>query len=396
LNTVTVTLFSRIGDDVAGEFYRQDLAKEGADLDLSEVQVVPGASTSVSSILVDANGERLVVPHNDLKLDTTNSLCAVHDAIDRHLKTGEVVSCLTDVRWPDGAAVLLQASAAHGLLAMLDADVAPSGVLRRLAPLATHVAFSEDGLRIFVDEPPGQDTDQERNGDEICAAKLTRQRLLQALARLPDAKLVGVTLGARGFLWWERPQADMTLADMTVDTMGGGALKPTETVTLWQIVAPAVKVVDTLGAGDVFHAALTVALSCCENMALPQAGTVRSGHTRAAERQHEEGGGARLQPENSPRRVAPASPAPAPAPLAAPPPAVPAVPAAVPAAAAAVRFACAAAALKCARAGGRLGAPHLAEVEHALLDYAPTSMPTKGLVQFEERLSVSHKSHRLR
>ena len=42
LNTVTVTLFSRIGDDVAGEFYRQDLAKEGADLDLSEVQVVPG------------------------------------------------------------------------------------------------------------------------------------------------------------------------------------------------------------------------------------------------------------------------------------------------------------------------------------------------------------------
>jgi sulfofructose kinase len=327
----SVVIFSRVGDDGAGEFYRKDLDQEGARLDLSRVQIVAGASTSVSSILVDNQGERLVVPYNDPKLDSAEALCAVQAEIDRFLAEGDVISCLVDVRWPDGAEILLRATVAHGLLAMLDADVASAGIIRRLAPLATHVIFSEDGLRIFVGEAAVQLLPGEDPGDPAEQRdRLTRQLLAKACSQLPDAQMVGVTLGARGFLWWAEGES---LGDLPGANCGDSKTERGDKAlpTFWQMAAPSVHAIDTLGAGDVFHAALAVALS---GAAASTTGTAEGGCVFQGEQAV--GGDATKEREGTHSQQPPS--------------------------AAAACFACTAAALKCTRAGGRLGAPYRREV----------------------------------
>lgn len=99
---------------------------------------------------------------------------------------------------------------------MLDADIAQREFLQELAAAASHPVFSESGLEILAE------------GDTI-------ERRLEAVSRLVSGTM-GVTLGPRGSLWW----LDGRIA---------------------HIPAPAIKAVDTLGAGDVFHGAFALALA---------------------------------------------------------------------------------------------------------------------------------------
>ena len=224
-----VTLLSRVGSDAAGQAYLAHMALE-ADLDTGHVVKIRGAKTSISSILVDAMGERLVVPYNDPRLADVDAARVVAGA----LRAGLPSASLVDVRWPEGAEQLLHQLAVRGCrMRMLDADVAPVEVLRRLAPLATHVIFSEPGLALFTNglaemgTPAGGPTQPTASS-----------RLAQAQRALPNAAMVGVTLGAEGFVWVEV-----------------GAQQQQ------RVVAPTVDAEDTLGAGDVFHAALVVGLT---------------------------------------------------------------------------------------------------------------------------------------
>ena len=84
---------------------------------------VKQAQTSVSTVLIDSAGERLVVPFNDPQLQYLN-------LADADLTLGEhVAACLVDVRWPDGAAQLLEQANQRGVLGMIDADVAEKAIL---------------------------------------------------------------------------------------------------------------------------------------------------------------------------------------------------------------------------------------------------------------------------
>ncbi len=211
-----VEYWTRVGDDDTGRRIIADLSAAG--LDLTRVRQVPGGRSTLCTILVDDAGGRLVVPYYDPDLDPDPGWLPV-DEIKR------CDALLVDARWTAGAARVLETARDAGVPAVFDADISPAGVLETLAPLASHVVFSEPALGAFT------------NHADVDSA------LRAATARLPG--FVGVTLGARGFRWLENGK-------------------------LHAVPAPEVAVVDTLSAGDVFHGAFTLALA--EKMTIADAG----------------------------------------------------------------------------------------------------------------------------
>ena len=201
-----VRLLSRVGDDAAAAFLRERLAAEGVDH--GGVATVAGAATSVSAVIVDAQGERQIYSHRGDAIERA-------PALDLALLAGSRV-VLVDPRWVGGAEAALRWARQHEVLSVLDADVAPRSDLERLVPLADWAAFSEAGLECWA---PG-----------VERALALRRAVAQG------ARHALVTLGAQGSL----------------RTEGMGIVHgPT----------PVVRPRDTTAAGDVFHGALAVALA---------------------------------------------------------------------------------------------------------------------------------------
>jgi sulfofructose kinase len=205
-------LWMRQGDDAQGREATAALASEG--LDVRHVRVVKGAATSHATVIVDARGERLVVPFHDPKVD------ASPDWLPLGL-LNDVDFVLADVRWPEGAAATFRAARDHGLRTMLDADVAPPQVLQALLPLCTHAVFSDAGLAAYT------------------GLQDVEAGLRAVVSQHADVGWhhVGASCGAHGYVW--------------LDAREG----------LQRVLAPRVDVVDTLAAGDVFHGAFALALA---------------------------------------------------------------------------------------------------------------------------------------
>jgi sulfofructose kinase len=200
-------VWARTGDDSNGEGIRRDLGAEGIDVD--GIRAVPCARSSHAAVLVDGDGQRLVVPFHDDALDPSVEwlpLAAVEGV--------DFVHC--DPRWPEGARVALLEARRLGIPGMLDGDVAPLDVLRQLVPLATHAVFSDAGLRTYTG----------------CADVAEGLRHVAA----EHSGHIGATCGAEGYIWLEQGR-------------------------LHCVAAPSVVVVDTLAAGDVFHGAFALALA---------------------------------------------------------------------------------------------------------------------------------------
>lgn len=202
-----VQFWGRAGDDLAGRAMADELRTLGVDV--QGLRLFDGARSSVSGIVVDAQGERSIVNFRGAALPDDPSwlpLAAIAQAD----------AVLGDVRWPAGVAAAFGAARACGLPTVLDGDVADAAVFDALLPLTDHAVFSEPGLAAY-------------------AAGLTDEeaRLRHALAR--GCRLAAVTQGERGLLW----------------TDGG---------PLHQQRALSVDAVDTTGAGDVFHGAFALAL----------------------------------------------------------------------------------------------------------------------------------------
>jgi sulfofructose kinase len=201
-----VKLLGRVGDDASGDFVRQAVQNGGVH---TLLETVPHSYTSVSSVVVDARGERQIFNHRGDALDKAH-------ALDVHQLLG-ARAVLADPRWCPGALAALQWAKAHQVLSMLDADVAPQADLRLLVPAAQWAVFSEPGLACYAP-----------------AAASPADGLASALAA--GAQVAMVTLGERGVLW----------------SHGQG---------MHSMPGFQVNAVDTTGAGDVFHAALALALS---------------------------------------------------------------------------------------------------------------------------------------
>ena len=136
-----------------GDRILADLVREGVDVDA--VRRVPGCASPSAAILIADDGERLLCTYNDPRLGPDPSWLP----LDRVASFDAV---LTDVRWPEGAAAVLDAARRAGKLAVFDGDVGPVDALLDLARRATHVAFSELGLERG---PPGPTSPA-----KVCAA----------------------------------------------------------------------------------------------------------------------------------------------------------------------------------------------------------------------------------
>ncbi len=213
-----VFLWANAGDDAVSDLLLAGIAAERVDC--SFVRRVQGARSALASVLVDAHGERIIVPFYDPKAQADPEVLPIAD-----LSSFDAV--LVDVRWPGAAALALTAARSAGRPAILDADTAPVEVLERLLPLASHIVASETAARI------------------VCGQAFDPETACADLASRTDA-FVAVTGGAAGSWWHDR---------------SAGCVR--------HIAAPKIKAVDTLAAGDVFHGAFAVGLA--EAMPIEQA-----------------------------------------------------------------------------------------------------------------------------
>jgi sulfofructose kinase len=182
------------------------LARDGVDL--SGLAVIAGARTVRAAVIVDRSGERsIIVDRKGLPSDAS------------HLPADDLAGTavlLADSRWPEGSELALKRARDAGIPRVLDADGGNSEMLGRLAGLADHVVFSDEGLTDLV------------GAGEIEA------RLQRAAQRVQG--VVAVTCGGAGSLWW----------------IGG---------KISRVEAFRVEARDTTGCGDVFHGAYALGLA---------------------------------------------------------------------------------------------------------------------------------------
>lgn len=194
-------LAARTGDDVIGKLIIDEL--ELARVDCSMVQRTPNARSSFSSVLVDSSGERQIVNFRGRGLSDNADM----------LRQVTVDAVLADTRWVRGTVAAMQRAKELGVPGVLDAE-AP--IASETMAYASHVAFSRQGLLDFTG-----DTD-------------LRSALLSVSTQCPA--WMCVTDGENGVLYLHNKEIRHEPV-MTVD------------------------VVDTLGAGDVWHGAFTYSLA---------------------------------------------------------------------------------------------------------------------------------------
>lgn len=198
--------WGRAGDDPEGRLMRESLAGEGVDV--SHFRLFPGARSSISGVIVEQSGERHIANFRGEGLPETADWLP----LELIRSAGAV---LADPRWVQGAVAAFEAARRHGAATVLDADVAEKEVFEALLPLTDHAIFSAPALTAFA-------------GENNAAA-------LERVSSFGCA-VAAVTRGAEGVLW---------------RTTGAIEERP----------AFPVPVVDTNGAGDVFHGAYALAIA---------------------------------------------------------------------------------------------------------------------------------------
>ena len=201
-----VDFIGRVGDDDTGSSLLAEL--ESLGVNTRYTRRYAGAKSSQSAVIVDVKGERIIVnyPSPDL----------LHDAdwlneID--FSQWDVV--LADVRWHEGAKRAFTLARRAGGMTVLDGDVTPQDI-SELVALSDHAAFSEPGLTRLT-------------GIQDTVSALKKSQML-------TNGHVYVTRGGEGCDWLD------------------------DNVFRHQPGFP-VEVVDTTGAGDVFHGALAFSLA---------------------------------------------------------------------------------------------------------------------------------------
>jgi sulfofructose kinase len=202
-------LVARLGDDAVGDAIIREL--DGYGVDSALVHRFQGCASSLSSILIDEKGERLIVSYFDPKIS--------HEPDWLPEIPAGVGAVLADAHWPAGDVELFRRAAAAGIPTILDADMPTCAP--ELIRASSVAAFSAPGL-------------------EAATGLSGITEGLQAAAGFGGGVMLA-TDGAAGVTWLQSGQ-------------------------LRHRPAHPVAVVDTLGAGDVFHGALALALAEGQSM----------------------------------------------------------------------------------------------------------------------------------
>lgn len=185
---------------------------QAVGVDVRNLRRFAGLYSSTSAILIDARGERLIVSYRGTALEAPADWLPLDEV-------GSAGALLADVRWPQGAIAALRAARRAGIPSVIDADTAEFSTLQALAGEAEYAVFSEHGLACFA-------------GAGDIEGGLRRSLAL-------GARFAAMTQGERGVFW--------------IEAGANGGLR--------HLPAFEVPVVDTLAAGDVFHAAFALELA---------------------------------------------------------------------------------------------------------------------------------------
>lgn len=202
----TVDFIGRVGDDDTGKRLLAEL--ESLGVNTRYTRVYKGARSSQSAVLVDASGERIIANYPSPDLPADASWLAEIDF-------SQWDAVLADVRWHNGAKLAFTLARQQGIPAVLDGDVTPQDIAELVA-LSDHAAFSAPGLTRLT------------GTEDIHLSLKNAQTLTNGR--------VYVTQGSQGCYWLENQQ-------------------------LQHQPGFSVDVVDTTGAGDVFHGALALAIA---------------------------------------------------------------------------------------------------------------------------------------
>ncbi|CAN5355252.1 sugar kinase [soil metagenome] len=212
-----VLLTGPIGGALAASnaIIQEQIGSEG--IDTTGLLVVDDAVTPISSVMIDPSGERTIITFRDPKLWTvslppSDILLADCDAI------------LIESRCAEFGTEVCAEAKRRGIPVVIDGDRIMS-MREGLLQVASHIIFSAEALHATAGE-----------SDDVTA--------LRKLAQVTPAFL-GVTSGARGVEWLDKNGEPKHMAAFPVHT------------------------VDTLGAGDTFHGAFT--LAAAEGQPLEQA-----------------------------------------------------------------------------------------------------------------------------
>lgn len=192
-------------DNVSNQLMAE-MAREG--IDTAGVVRVAGATAPVSGIMVDAAGERMIVTHRDKRIETAR-------IADPEGLVANVSLLLADNRFPELVRPVCEAAQRRGIPIVLDAD-RPTVENDPLFAIPTHVIFSGECLRATT------------GLDDLSAGLLRMASRTRAFLAVSD--------GAA-----------------PVRYLAGGVVC---TMPVFNIEA-----VDTLAAGDVFHAGTALGLA---------------------------------------------------------------------------------------------------------------------------------------
>lgn len=212
--------WGRAGDDTAGQTMKKEMG--GYGVDVLNFRLFAGARSSTSAILVSNDGERAIINFRGANIPDEAGWLPLE-------LVGQADAVLADIRWVEGAGAVYAAARAARIPTVLDGEIATEAAYAATLPLVDHAIFSEGGLRAFYGSTIDNDADR--------LAALRRVRAL-------GCRVAAVTRGGDGTIWTDETGIHFQMA-FTVD------------------------VVDTTGAGDVFHGAYTLALG--EGRSVPEA-----------------------------------------------------------------------------------------------------------------------------
>lgn len=209
----SVAYWGRAGDDNAGHTMKNEMRSYGVDV--SHFRLFSGARSSTAAVLVANDGERTIVNFRGAGLPDDPGWLPLE-------RVAEVGAVLADIRWIEGACAVFTQARRVGVPTVLDAEIAQPPAFSATLPLVDHAIFSEAGLCSFL-------------GKDALSTEAERVEGLQRV-RESGCRVAALTRGSEGVFW--------------VDDNG-----------VHHQTAFAVEVVDTTGAGDVFHGAYTLALA---------------------------------------------------------------------------------------------------------------------------------------
>lgn len=195
----------KLGDDDAARLHREAFARTGVE---AQIITVPGGVSAQSLILVDAGGERTVLCRRDERMALQPEELQrewVVNARVVHVDGHDTAAATQAARWARQA----------GILTVADLDDTYPGV-ESLAENIDYLIVSKDFSCRLMDEP-------------------NLERALRLMHSRYGSRVTAATLGEEGVLAWDGEQT---------------------------VHCPAyrVRVVDTTGAGDIFHAGFIYAL----------------------------------------------------------------------------------------------------------------------------------------